>query len=169
MPIWNFIVEYRIDLGIGAAFALLFALLFDFIQPTSRIRTVVGFIKNKMADRSVARLQARIEELERYRGRLVAYLASDKSHYLAVLQLILGVMALMCLGAAVAMLESLGLIAESFKLVALAPILIALVVAVGGVQTASWDTGPKISEVLSKVEAQIGELKAKLNARTQRF
>jgi len=65
-------------------------------------------------------LKFRIAETERYRDRVAAYLASDKAHYLATLQFILGILLLMCMGVGVFLLGRLTLIPGDFELVALA-------------------------------------------------
>jgi hypothetical protein len=71
------------------------------------------------------------------------------------------------MGAGVFLLGRLTLIPGDFELVALAPIMVAMVMAVYALRMASWDTRPKIAEVIEKLDREIAELKAKLIARAQ--
>src|ERR1035441_2627961 len=167
MSIWDFVVQHWTELVFAVIFAIVFGVLADFVQPASRLRAAIRHLKNKLAEQSAARLRTRIAETERYRDRVAVYLASDKAHYLATLQFILGILLLMCMGAGVFLMGRLTLIPGDFELVALAPIAVAMVLAVSALRMASWDTRPKISEVIEKLDREIAGLKAKLNARTQ--
>ena len=165
MSIWNFVVQHWIELVIGAVFAILCAVLVDFLQPASRLRGAIRHFKNKLAEQSTARLRTRIAETERYRDRVAVYLTSDKALYLATLQLILGILIAMCAAIASFLVGRFTLTPGRFDLLALLSIVMAIVMGVYGMRMASWDTRPKISEVIAKGE--IAELGAKLDARMQ--
>lgn len=167
MSIRNFVIQHWIELVIGAVFAILCAVLADFVQPASRLRAAVRHFKNKLAEQSAARLRTRIAQTELYRDRVAAYLASDKALYLATLQFSLGILLLMCVAAASFLIGRLTLIPGQSELLALAPIVGAIIIGVYGVRMASWDTRPKISEVIAKLDGEITELRAKLDARMQ--
>ena len=167
MSIWQFVVEHWTELIFAVVFAIVFGVIADFVQPASRLRTAMRHLKNRLAEQSAARLRTRISETEHYRNRVNAYLASDKAHYLATLQFILGILLLMCMGAGILLVGRLTLIPGAFELLALAPIVVAIVMAVYAIRMASWDTRPKISEVIQKLDREISELNAKLEALPQ--
>jgi hypothetical protein len=170
MRIWDFVVTYRIDLIIGAVFALIFALIVDFLQPASRLRAAVRHFRNKLAEASVAELRQRIAQQERYREAVASFLASDKSLYLATLQYIIGMLLFICGAAAFVLVNELipvRLAPVPSRLFALLFLALAVVLGAYGLRTASWDTPSKISEVIVKLEKEIAEMKAKLEARTR--
>ncbi len=164
----NFVVQHWIEIVIGAVLAVLSAVLADFVQPASRIRSAVRHAKNMLASQSVALLRSRITETERYRNRVAAYLASDKAHYLATLQAVLFMLLAMCFGATLFLINRLMSIPPGrWELLVLAPITMAIGVGWSGLRMASWDTRPKMSDVIAKLDREIDGLKAKLKALTK--
>lgn len=96
--IWQFLSNRWPDIGLAIVLAVVFAIIADLMRIGSRIREAIRHFKNRLAERSVARLRARIKYLERERSGLAALLASDKGLYLQTLRSILTVLLLASLG-----------------------------------------------------------------------
>ena len=68
---------------VAGILALLAAAILDLLPVgESRILKCAGLVKNKLSEKSVARLKKRIEELEKYKRNLDLMLNSDKALYL---------------------------------------------------------------------------------------
>jgi hypothetical protein len=123
------------DLIIAFVFAIIGAVFWDAVKTGS----VAGVrqLKNKLAERSVARLQERIIQLQKYRDTINSYISSDRALYLATLQLILAILILACMGAVAVILDSL-LPSQllRFSIVAVFIFAVAIVLGVYGVQLA---------------------------------
>ena len=186
MNLWNDLIHIPArDLVVAAAlavfFALVFAIVVDLLRVGSRIRDFVRFIRNKLSEKSVARLQKRIKELEKYRDSLVLMMSSDKAHYLGTFRLILGILLCMCIGMIVfitghfvsPMLSAFTLgesqAVRSMDLFAIFIFTIAIAIAAQGLNVASWDTRPKVAEQIKKYDAEIDNLKAILASRLQKL
>lgn len=61
------------DIVLAAGVAVVFAVLVDLFRVGSQIRNGTRHVKNKLSERSVARLSKRIAELERYKNRVERY------------------------------------------------------------------------------------------------
>ena len=184
--LWNDLIHTPArDLLVAAAFALFFALVFaivaDLLRVGSRIRDFVRFIRNKLSEKSVARLQERIKQLEKYRDSLALMMSSDKAHYLGTFRLILGILLCMCIGAIIFItgdfvsprLSAFTLAASEavhgMDLLAVLMFSIAIAIAAQGLNVASWDTRPKVAEQIKKYDAEIANLEAILASRLQKL
>jgi hypothetical protein len=165
--LWDFCYRYRIDIAFELFFAVVVGVFFEFLRVDSPLRAAVRHLKNKLAEQSAARRRTRIAQTELYRDRVQEYLTSDKALYLATLQFVLGILLFICVAAGVFLLGSLTIIPKQFELLALLPITVATIMAVYGIHMTFWDTPAKISDVIAKLNGEIAELQAKLDARTQ--
>ena len=147
------------DILLAALFGVLFAIVADFVQPASRIRAGIRYIRNKLAERSVASLDRRIRETEAYKARVESFRASAKAHYLATLQLILAVLVFMSAGMICFLMDRLQVSGPgSFGTLALGLFEIALVIGVYAISMASWDTDSKLAAVIAKLDGEIAGL-----------
>ena len=151
------------DIVLAVGLAAVFAVVVDLLRVGSRIRNGTRHLKNKLSERSVARLRKRIAELEQYRDRVALYLSSDRALYLTALGIILGVLTFISSGAIIAILDRLGAIPNG-DILTLMPFAIAIVLAVYGMRLASLVTPEKVSELIATLDADIADLKAKLQA-----
>jgi hypothetical protein len=171
MLLWNYVVQHSIEIVVAVVLALVFALIMDFLQPASRLGAAVRHYKNWHSERSMAALRERIARQERYRNTVASFLASDKSLYLVTLQYIIAMLLLMCMAAAIVivgqLMQRLAPSPDSgLRVVGLLPLVLAGVLGVYGLRTASWDTHARVSDVVAELDKEIGEMKAKLEAKT---
>lgn len=155
------------DLIIAFVFAIIGAVFWDAVKTGS----VAGVrqLKNKLAEQSVARLQERIVQLQKYRDTINSYISSDRALYLATLQLILAILILACMGAAAVILDSLlPLQGLRLSVVALFIFAIAIILGMYGVQLAKLSTRSELSAKVSALDSEINALKAKLDLRTRK-
>jgi hypothetical protein len=166
MELWHLIWKLCVLYWPDFLLALVFAIVVDLLRIGSIIRDGVRRIKNKLAERSVAQLQKRIVDQERYRNMIAAlYLESDKALYLHILGMVLAVLLLICVSAILFILGTLGLGPAGLEIMIVGFLAIAVVFAVYGLRLAALDTRPKVSEMITKLDAGIATLKAKLEAR----
>jgi uncharacterized small protein (DUF1192 family) len=155
------------DLIIAFVFAIIGAVFWDAVKTGS----IAGVrqLKNKLAEQSVARLQERIVQLQKYRDTINSYISSDRALYLATLQLILAILILACMGAAAVILDSLLPLQElRLSVVALFIFAIAIILGMYGVQLAKLSTRSELSAKVSALDSEINALKAKLDLRTRK-
>ena len=155
------------DLIIAFVFAIIGAVFWEAVKTGS----VAGVrqLKNKLAEQSVARLQERIVQLQKYRDTINSYISSDRALYLATLQLILAILILACMGAAAVILDSLlPLQGLRLSVVALFIFAIAIILGMYGVQLAKLSTRSELSAKVSALDSEINALKAKLDLRTRK-
>lgn len=186
MNLWNDLIhtparDLVVAVALAVFFALVFAIVVDLLRVGSRIRDFVRFIRNKLSEKSVARLQTRIKQLEKYRDSLGLMMSSDKAHYLGTFRLILGILLCMCIGMIVfitghfvsPMLSPFTLgesqAVHSMDLLAIFIFTIAIAIAAQGLNVASWDTRPKVAEQIKKYDAEIANPKAILASRLQKL
>lgn len=165
----DWLIAHLADLLVAAIFAVVFAvvvaLLFVLFDVDSRIRSRIRQLKNKAAERSVARLRERIRTLEKYQDNFL----SDKSLYLATLRIVLAILFSMSMSGTILLLGYSVLLGKFFAgfrpvldLFALIFLLLALVGAWQGIRFTELDTKAKASEMVEKLNEEIGELKEKL-------
>jgi hypothetical protein len=165
----NWIVSHPVIFAV--VLALAFALGMDLLAISSRIRRGFRGIKNKWSERSVSRLRKRIEQLEAYRDRIDSYLNSDKALYLATLGIVITLIILLASGAGLVVLSDVLRDAEPtkihppFRLFGLLFYLIAIGAGFQGVKIAGLDSKEKISQMVAKLNSEIANLKAKLQAK----
>ena len=151
-----------------AAWALVWALLLwvanDLVSIDSHIRSVIGRIKNKLAEQSVGRLRRRIAKLEVYRELLIS--STDKFIYLGVLMGILGVLMLMCMAGLVALGDSLGFL-QGGKVFACCILSFTIGVSFAILRFHALDTDmkQKVQKLIIRVDKDISSLQEKLEKR----
>jgi hypothetical protein len=151
--------------------AFLWAVIVDLLSFRSRIFAIVHYIKNRRSERSAAKLQERITQLEKQRDSYTSYLHSDKALYLANFHTLFGVLLVVAIAASLNVLSEMQPafgIRPAFPLgvFSLLFYFLAIVLAAQGITTASLNTRGKISESITKLELEIADLKKKLQAIT---
>jgi hypothetical protein len=97
--LWSLIHSPK-DWVIGGVMAFVIWAIADLLPVgDSRIRGLGRWVRNKISERSVARLKKRIEELEKYKKNLDLMLNSDKALYLNTFRAIFGTLLFGCMGA----------------------------------------------------------------------
>jgi hypothetical protein len=175
--LWESVIKRPVEAFWGLVWALLIWLVTDPFLADSRILALIRHSKNKFAERSFATLSRRINEQQRQRDRIAAYLASDKGLYLDVLKFILGVLMLSCLGGAIILVGRImwevgleaGRPGPPLDLFALPPIGLAIFLAMCGIHwLTSTDTQEKVSERIAKLDGEIAKMRTKLHALSQK-
>lgn len=168
MAFTAWIVENQRDLAIAFLFAIIGAVVWDVVKTGS----VAGVrqLKNKLSEQSVARLRERIAQLERNRDEVSSYLSSDRALYLATLRLMFGILLFACVGASTFIIDSLlPLPGFRFSVVAVFIFVMAITLAVYGLQLAGLNTRSKISEKVATLDSEINDLKTKLDLRQRKI
>jgi hypothetical protein len=167
--IWNWVVIHKSEIWLAALFALLAAVLIDLVSIDSRIRGRIRELKNKWSEKSVARLQKRIQELENQRNRFTSYLSSDKGLYLWMLGSVIAILLSISLGIAVLIVDRIFMLFGAglavrwpYYFLALMMFSLAIGLAIKGLKISSLDTKEKMGEYIAKLDAEIANLKAKL-------
>ena len=155
--LWDFCVHYWPDFLVAA----LLAVIVDLFRIGSLIRGGIGYIKNKLAEGSAARLRKRIAVLESYRDIVRSY--ADKALYLGALRAILIVLMLMCTAAAVIVADSLGFLLNGKVMGCfILAYTIGITFAALRFYALDMDTKQKFQKVMSKLDKDIAGLKDKL-------
>jgi hypothetical protein len=150
--------------------AIIVAILIELVGITRVISAFHGFIRNQFAARSVANLRKRIAQLEEYRAVLESYRTSELFLVLALFKFVLGMLTLMCVGAATILLnrilppwhpvpEPIG------SIVLLFGVLVTALAGIFGMKTAELNTPSKLTAQIAPVDAEISKLKVKLASR----
>jgi hypothetical protein len=162
---WNYASTHKEVIGWAAFFGFFFWAFFDPWGADSRIRALTRRIKNKLSEQSAARLRKRITELEKAREVFALYLASDKAFYLAHFRIVILFLMLISCGGALGILGQL-FPGPNYHLLGL--MVYALVIALGffAVEFSTLDTKEKIAGMLAKRDAEIANLRQKLEAMT---
>jgi hypothetical protein len=156
----NWLTLHSSEIWLAAFFAIVFALVLDVSSPESRVRAGVRHIKNKLSERSVLRLQKRIQQLQVQKDRYVSFLSSDKALYLATFQIVIGVLVAIATAAG---LTALGeMLSLPFGILAIFFYAIAIIIAFQGFKVSSLDTRAKVTETVVKLESEIAALQTKL-------
>jgi hypothetical protein len=141
-------------------------LILDVLDPNGRVRTGIRHIKNKRSERSAAKLQKRIDALQVRRNTTARYLDSDKALYLMILRIVLVMLVGIAGGDATAQLEfPLGrgpVVPLSLFFYALA-----IVGGIQGLKITEFESREKITETITKLDSEIADLQAKLQAMTR--
>jgi hypothetical protein len=160
---WNYIVTHPADIGWAAFFGLVFALILDVLDREGRIRTGHRLLKNKIAERSVAKLQERIKQLQIFRDTLATYLTSDKALYLSTFRVIIIMLVVITIGAAVSALGGTFQI-RGAGLFAVFVYALAVAIGIQGIKLSSLDTHDKILKMIAERNDEIADLEKKLEA-----
>jgi H+/gluconate symporter-like permease len=157
--------EIMIGLAIAVPLALVFAVVVVYWGVDEYAHAVRRRRKNKAAEKSVARLQKRISDLENYRNTFV----SDKGMYLATFRIVLVVLFCMCASGATLIsgyLQPFGNFLAPMvgflNTFALVFLILAMFGAMQGVRIAVLDTKSKAAEMVEKLDKEITGLREKL-------
>lgn len=166
---------------VAGILALLAAAILDLLPVgESRILKFAGLVKNKLSEKSVARLKKRIEELEKYKKNLDLMLNSDKALYLNTFRAIFGTLLFVCIGAilttlrhsemlAVARPESPGALAL-LDMAAITMFALAITVALSSLTiTVAEDNKQKFAAQSEKYGKEIENLKMILKTRLDKL
>lgn len=147
------------EIVFAAVLAVVFAVIVDLLRVSSRIREGWRWIKDKLAESSIAALNQRIAEQEKYRAVLQSYLNSDKAFYVAILRSLAGMLLFMCIAGIVLIFGMLRVIAPPVaEFLALAVLAVAIVAGIYTMQMGSFDAS-KISELIKSYDAELLRLK----------
>jgi hypothetical protein len=180
---WHDLMHSPKDWVIGGVMALVIWAIADLLPVgDSRIKGFVRWMRNKISEQSVAQLQKRIKELEKYRDSLKLMMTSDKLLYLVAFRSMFGTLIFVCVGMILFTLRHSVMLAapgtvdpralDTFFLVDMSTILIfsiAIVVAISGVSTALLDSRPKLEEQIAKYDKNINDLKEILRQRLEKL
>ena len=167
--VWDFIVFrwFEIVLALGAAVvaAIVVGVFFELLDIGSRLRAGIRHLKNKRSERSATRLLERITQLEKQRDSYAAYSRSDKAHYLATFNIVIGILVSIAIAAGLGVLNGMMRTFPPFGVLSIFFYFVAVVGGIQGIKTASLDTREKVSEAIAKLESEITELRKKLESR----
>jgi hypothetical protein len=164
----SFIASLLVELAFAAGFAVLAHLLYEALPEYSWPRAVARHLQNKLAERSVARLEARIEELERYVRMFRDDSRGNKTLYVNLLRAALAILTLIALGAACSAFEQVwpSLLPPSQMpprgLAALCYLVGVLVGLAWLVPLKDLDSERRLAKRISKLESEIATLRKKL-------
>jgi len=166
---------------VAGILALLAAAILDLIPVGgSRILKFAGLVKNKLSEKSVARLKKRIEELEKYKRNSDLMLNSDKALYLNTFRAIFGTLLFMCIGAILATLRHSEMLAVArpespgglamLDMAAIMMFALAIAVALSSLTiTVAEDNKQKFAAQSEKYGKEIENLKMILKARLDKL
>jgi uncharacterized small protein (DUF1192 family) len=156
---WDALAQRWPDLVIATVLAAILAVLVDLLRVSSRLREGGRWVKDKLAKSSIAELNRRIAEQEKYRATLQSYLNSDKTFYVAILRSMVGVLLFMCVAGMVLIIGRLGAMAFPVaEFMALGVLAVAIVAGISTMQLGSFDAS-KISELIRNLDAELVRLK----------
>jgi hypothetical protein len=135
--------------------AIVLAIIVDLLRVGSLIREGWRWVKDKYAESSVAGIDRRIAEQQKYRNTLQSYLASDKAFYLAMLRAIIGMLLFMCIAGGILILGRMRFVEfPGSEIVAFGVLALAIVAGVSTMQLGSFDIA-KISGLINKVDSEL--------------
>jgi hypothetical protein len=161
--LWNWLVLHWSEIGWAALFALIVGVVLELLDFRSRLRAVIRRIKNKQSERSAAQLRKRIEQLEKERDKVSAYLSSDKALYLAMFENVIAILLCMVTAAGINTLDTIFPMSP-LNLIALLFYVIAGAGAIHGFKIAELNTRAKVSKMVETLEEEILGLRKKLEA-----
>jgi hypothetical protein len=171
-PIWKTFADFIIRHWLDFLLAVLFAIIADLLRIGSALRAGMRDIKNKLSERSVARLRKRIAQLEKSRELYKSFLSSDKVLYLHTFQLVLAILLSWSVGAIIFIF---GLFKgtstptfpnpRNFFSLALLPFAFAASLCAWGIKVTALNTREKVSAMVEKLDSEIADLNVKLDAR----
>ena len=160
--LWEHWLRYWPDLVIAVVLAFVFAVVVDLLRVSSGIRACARWLKDKAAESSVAEINRRIAQQEKYRNRLQSYLDSDKAFYLAMLRNIAGLLLFMCIAGVFLILSKIRYVgfppAPWGEVMALATLAIAIISGIYTMRLGSYDNS-KFREFIGKLDVEIAKLK----------
>jgi hypothetical protein len=165
---WNHLVEHKEEIAWAAVFALIFAFLFELINPNSHLRTKIRHLQNRWAEHSNRLLARRIAQLEEYKK----HLSDARWHYLVAFQQLFICLFCASLSALSWMVSDLRVVRahqgleDRVVLNALGFIVVAAASAVGGLRHVLHDSPQKIQALIFKIGQEIEGLQEKLRKRS---
>lgn len=163
--VWHRLTAHPEEIVWAGVFALVIWLIVDPWGSDSRIRALIRHVKNKMSERSAARLRTRIMELQKAREVIALYLASDKALYLAQFRMLILMLMILAVGGALGILGQM-LTTPDFRITALLVYAIGIAVGFAAVKFSSLDTKEKITDLLAQRDREIANLQRKLDTMT---
>ena|ERR1022692_1235916 len=153
------VVQHWPDLVVATVLAAVLAVLVDLLRVSSRLRESGRWVKDKLAEGSVAELNRRIVEQEKYRATLQSYLGSDKAFYVAILRSLAGTLLFMCIAGMVLICGRLGAIAFPVaEFMSLGVLAVAIVAGISTLQLGSFDAST-LSKLIRSYDAELLRLK----------
>ena len=146
--------------------AIVLAVIADLLRIGSAIRSGARQIKNRLAEQSVERLRKRIADLEKYQNTVKLYASSDKALYLSMFRFIIAIPVVMCIGAVLALMDTLGVLPNG-NIGAICVFSLTVGVGIQAMRFASLDTERKLFDFIAKLGGEIAALQEKLRRRTQ--
>jgi hypothetical protein len=171
----GWLVVYKRDLIIAFIFSIIGAIVWDGLKTGSLAG--VRQLRNKLSDVSVSRLRKRINQIEMYRNRISSFGSSDKALYLAVLQHVVGMLILICMGLILLICEYASAVGPfsratvvigprgGFAILAGVTFALAGLFGINAVKLAQLNTPETISNKVSELDSEIAGLRSKLDAR----
>jgi hypothetical protein len=163
---WSYILAHPDDIGWAAFFGLFFALLLDLMSADGRVWTGIRHVKNKLSERSVARLRKRIEELKGLRHGIAEFLSSDKALYMATFRVVVAMLICVAVGAGLGEIADM-LLPSPFGVFALFWYGLAVFIGARGTKIVELNTRQKVTAMLEKRDAEMADLQQKLEAMTK--
>jgi len=166
---------------VAGILALVAAAILDLLPVgESRILKCARLLKNKLSERSAARLKKRIEELEKYKRNLDLMLNSDKALYLNTFRALFGTLLFGCIGAILTTLRHSEMLAvarpespDTLAMLDIAAIMmfaIGITVALGSLTiTVAEDNRQKFAAQSEKYGKEIEQLKMILKTRVDKL
>jgi len=173
----NWVVVYERDLIVALIFAIIGAIVWDILKTGS----VAGVrqLRNRLSDVSVSRLRKRISQIETYRDRIASFGSSDKALYLAVLQHVVVMLAMVSMAILLLIFEhaaEVGPFSNSilvvgprggFAVLSACILFIAAVLGINATRISDLNTADAVSKKVNEIDSEIAGLKSKLDARTR--
>jgi hypothetical protein len=138
----------------------------DLMSSDGRVRTGIRLIGNKISEQSVTRLRNRIKELEGFRDTIAAYLSSDKALYMATFRVVVGMLICIAAGGGLTIIADF-LKPSPFRVFALVFYAMGVLIGAQGTKIVELDTTAKVTAMIMKRNAEIADLKQKLEEMTK--
>ena len=170
MSVWDHLVQHKEEIIWAAVFGVIFALLFEIINPSSHIRAKIRQLNNRWAEHSNYLLAQRIEELEKYKKQL----SDVRWHYFMAFQMVFIFLICAALSALFWMLSDLTIvkahpgIEQQFIVSALGSVLVGISSAASGFKHVRRDSPEKMQSFILEVGQEIESLQKTLKDRSAR-
>jgi len=169
---------YEREIVMAAIFAIVWAIIWDALKPWSFWG--VRKLKNWLSDMSVGRLRKRINKMEHYRNQIASFGSSDKFLYVAILQHVVAMLTMICLGLIVLIFEYAARVGPfagnivvagpkgAFATLSTCIFGIAALFGLNAMRLANLNTPEAVSKKVNELTSEIAGLRLKLDARLQR-
>jgi hypothetical protein len=153
--ILSFYRAHSVEIWLAVVCALFFAVVLELLNFGSRLRGVIRWVRNKLAENSAAQLRKRIIQLETSRAQYASYLTSDKALYLATFRLVSGAISALALGL---LFTEFATPVWFFYAFATLFYVLALALGIQGATISALDTRDKITKIIGKLDSDIAAL-----------